>query len=693
MSQSIIRTRTRRCRASLVRLVDPNPPLPPQTRPKPIRPPIRSIDALEDCGGIGTTLPPPRPTFIDSKPIYNHSHNQLLEVVEPYRPLFNLQLESQRRARPDGSISDAVLETFRRLERPPHRIVLTQAQQSALVSTLPTRLAAELEGISFDRMGRIDPLIRHLPDAWVNWVNQFYQRTADEAGPQRIATLTETGRRHDTRFYASHAADHHWNIAEGMGFILTDAIEAGLLTARDPTRRSCVEQMATLMVSLHDIWMMDCRIEGREKHRDRSAREAFSPELDASIVLMAQGPLGTMLTTLYGVRADQRGDRIREIASMCCGHDARLPLDNPTHLRQALRAVIGGAHHPDFFSWLTDPRTAALAEDSIDAVRCVRAGDALERWRGSDLRTSNGSEIGTFDESGNLNAWVRLTDVTSGKVYPVLIEPDAFPVGEFNIEDVSIQTADDSDRGLCRGDLVCRIREGEKSDCSSLAADKTAHVLSEIWQDYSLSFPVQGTRKLIVETTLGLRGFGEQVVAQLRLRLVYDAHPPEEVRRIDQLPESALSIEAHRVGTEIEDLRFLNSDEGRVTTEMESVYGNLSTESLAGARLIKLAKDELLMVQGGNPQSAYVYIPLEDDSLSISLTRGYAPPPVRRGVPLGDFEAITGTSRNKDVLALRDTLVVALPGAVYRKHWSVFFTCKSLIEHLRMSGSEPSSCN
>ena len=128
----------------------------------------------------------------------------------------------------------------------------------------------------------------------------------------------------------------------------------------------------------------------------------------------------------------------------------------------------------DAYAWLDSPDAAhrALVDDAIDAVRLVRAADAL-RQRGTTLRTAAGYEIFIDAESGSAVFALR----TAGNDHLLLLRADSpLSAGEANLRSALVTPHGDLRIAFHRGRFSSRGAEGA-------ACDATARVVADIGAD------------------------------------------------------------------------------------------------------------------------------------------------------------------------------------------------------------------
>src|SRR4051795_6542468 len=239
--------------------------------------------------------------------------------------------------------------------------------------------------------------------------------------------------------FADHGIVHVRDVAVGV-VDLAATVDGILLPRRPADRREFVVGLAVIIAYVHDVGMYDPTPIGRRIHALYGAHLPFSGAMDDVIDRLRTdaGPVVRRIAAVdaaapFGVAYDVI---LRELISLAVAHSkSAVPaalLADVTALKKLMRHVIltdldqhrgaeampaphdalmdgPGANarwysdpirHP--YGWLDSPHAAhrALADDAIDAVRLVRAADAL-RQRGTTLRTSAGYEIFIDADSGS----------------------------------------------------------------------------------------------------------------------------------------------------------------------------------------------------------------------------------------------------------------------------------------------------
>ncbi len=243
---------------------------------------------------------------------------------------------------------------------------------------------------------------------------------------------------------------HARDIAAGV-LDLAAAVDGILLPLRPADRRDFVVGLAVLIAYLHDVGMHDPTPAGRRIHAIYAAQIPFSGEMDDVLERLSTygGPVVERIAAVdavapFGVPRDVV---LRELIALAVAHSkstvpaallgrrhraaepdaARragrprappaLPKAKPIARRRAsgraLARTRGGTRDAvrDAYAWLDSPHAAhrALADDAIDAVRLVRAADAM-RQRGTTLKTAAGYEIFIDADTGEAVFALRTAD-------------------------------------------------------------------------------------------------------------------------------------------------------------------------------------------------------------------------------------------------------------------------------------------
>ena len=267
--------------------------------------------------------------------------------------------------------------------------------------------------------------------------------------------------------FADHGIVHVRDIAAGV-VELAATVEGVLLPVRPGDRREFVVALAVLLTYVHDVGMHDPTPAGRRIHALYAAHVPFAGEMDDVLDRLVDDD-GVVVRRIAAVNAVAPfgvapGVVLRELVSLAVAHSkSTVPaalLADPTGLRTVMQHVVltDLEHHRDSvamptpddmpgelgvngrwysdpardaYAWLDSPHAAhrALVDDAIDAVRLLRAADAL-RQRGTTLRTAAGYEIFIDADSGAAVFALR----TAGNDRLLLLRADSpMSAGEANL--------------------------------------------------------------------------------------------------------------------------------------------------------------------------------------------------------------------------------------------------------------------
>src|SRR5437763_3399957 len=356
--------------------------------------------------------------------------------------------------------------------------------------------------------------------------------------------------------FADHGIVHVRDVAAGVVELARTA-EGTLLPPRAADRQDFVVGLAVLIAYIHDAGMHDPTPEGRRIHARHAAQIPFSGEMDDVIaqLLAVGGPVVSRIGAVNAVAPFPVANDVvlRELTSLAVGHSkSTMPsafyADYAGFRRAMQRAVLIGLddHRRDgagigvdgdlpsqlcsnarwyrnpaleAYAWLDSPHPAhrALAEDAVDAVRLVRAADAL-RQRGTTLRTAAGYEVFIDVETGQAVFSLRTSD---GEQLLLLRVDNPLSAGEANIRKAEVTP---------KGDLRIAFHRGRFSSPGAAAAacDATARVVADIGADvlgaFDLRLPshdlpaparVPGSMRVEVERPTDEPAFAETVASAL----------------------------------------------------------------------------------------------------------------------------------------------------------------------------------
>ena len=529
------------------------------------------------------------------------------------------------------------------------------------------------------------------------------------------ASATIEALRHDETFlanptahpsmFADHGVVHVRDIA--ASFIeLAIMVNGRLLAARPSDRQTFLLAYGLLITYLHDTGMFDQTLEGRRVHAVFGAQLAFSTAMDDVIDLLVEGS-GPVIDRLQKVDAEAPflvplDVVMREVMSLTVAHSkSTVPpavLDDRAAFRRLMmRSVFTdlGAHKasgrtPDAgegpielsvnidryddpmteaFGWLVSEAVEHehLVDDVIDAVRVLRAADAL-RQRGTSLRTAAGYEMFVAAASGS--AVYALRNAANSQLV-LMRSDDEKSSGEANVRVAAVTE---------NGHLRIAFHRGGFTDAGACerAAHATAVVVGDIQADVLPTFsaarhaadlprPIRRATDMLVqlERPADRPAFADEVAAHLlamhpdlegRVAVVADvegAAPIERERYHRALPVAAGSARADEI---IEGLGAHGLRVGAVD----------AVAAFEDVRIVQLGAGEVLAAAGS--PSAFVYA-ATGPGLVVRPLGGYATQPVGAWMLVGVTGVIRRAGRNSDVVAEQEVDVVLIPGELYTREW------------------------
>ena len=553
----------------------------------------------------------------------------------------------------------------------------------------------------------LDASVRHLIE------HRFWEPVEANA---RIEVL-----RHDERFlshptahpsmFADHGVVHVRDIA--ASFIeLAATANGSLLPARPPARQTFLIAYGLLITYLHDTGMFDQTPEGRRVHALFGAQLAFSKEMGEVIELLVHGS-GPVADRLRQVHAEAPFSApldvvLREVMSLTAAHSkSTVPaavLDDPAAFRRLMmRSVftdleahkrsgrtpdagegpielsVNVDHYDDpmteAYGWLVSGAAAhvLLVDDLIDAVRVLRAADAL-RQRGTSLRTAAGYEV--FIAASTGSAVYALRDAANTELV-LMRSDDEKSAGEANVRVAVVAENGNLRFAFHRGAFTgARACERAERATALVVADIQADVLptfAATRHATGLARPTRRAGEMLVELErpADRPAFADEVAAHLvsmhseldgRVVVVAnieDADPIEDANPIEREryhgarrvePGSARAVEI------IEGL-------GAHGLRVDAVDALAAFEDV---RVAQLKAGEVLAVAGS--PSAFVYA-ATGSGLVVRPLGGYAAQPVGAWMPVGVTGVIRRAGRNADIVAEQAIEVVLIPGELYEREW------------------------
>jgi hypothetical protein len=429
--------------------------------------------------------------------------------------------------------------------------------------------------------------------------------------------------------------------------------------------------------------MVDGSRRGRAVHPEFAAQLVFRPDFDELFELLwcaDHGGLRSRLTELGRRELLSVPPQmvLRELLALALLHSKSKVPGAALGDRQGLRRIMAHALAADLdapdrhnggwldrgqpapgegFCWLTDsrPELAALADDALDIVRALRCADAL-RQRGNVLKTSGGYEIFIDQGSGMALFGLRRDD---GQLW-LLQSAWPYSVGEANLASSEIEPDGSLRVAFQRGAFL-------NAEVCRQVADRAAMIVHDVQQDVLESFLIGASdgRHLIIEETEDNPDFAPMVVTAL---LALD---PALAARIKLAPSlrlaSADELARYRSA---QPLDWGAARRAELLAYLERSGHNSAAMdpdlAFAHTRVVGVAPGERLIEAGTS--AGMVYIPL-GAGLEVRPLGGYQPFAVQPWMPLGNTGVIRGASRNADVVATAQVALLAIPAAVYLRHW------------------------
>jgi hypothetical protein len=506
--------------------------------------------------------------------------------------------------------------------------------------------------------------------------------------------------------FGDHGVVHARDVAAGV-VELAGTVEGLLLPARPADRQAFVVGLAVILGYLHDVGMHDATATGRRVHALYAGHLPFSGSMDDVLRRLAEDgsevPRRVAAVAAIAPFVVAPDVVVRELVSLALAHSkstvpARLLAD-----LGALRAVLLGAvlvdleHHRragttpapddpfpaelganarwyadplrDAYAWLvsTDPAHAALADDAIDAVRLVRAADAL-RQRGTTLRTAAGYEIFIDAETGRSVYALR----TAGRRQLFLLRVDS-PVGagEANVRRAVVTR---------NGDLRLSFHRGRFSSPASAesACSATARVVADIGADVLGAFAARrpspdlpppfrdpGSMRIELERPADEPAFAETVARGLahydsalvaRAFVVADLESAAPRERARYYGGTTIAAESDEAGAILDalgarGLKVAAIDRGRAFEDV---------------RKVRVDSGEVLIEAGSSP--AFVYVPV-DCGLRVEQLGGYGNQEVPAWIPIGVTGVVRRAERNSTVVVAAPGDVLIIPGELFAREW------------------------
>ena len=533
--------------------------------------------------------------------------------------------------------------------------MLTPAPEGPLDDAVPAVLRERVEQRYWAPIGDAAALERFIDDP------------ALHAAPDRHPAL-----------FSDHGVVHVRDIAASAAALAARA-HGVLLPARDGLTHAFVRRLAVLLAYFHDIGMVDPTPAGRRVHPQFAAQTVLGDAFDDLAHELWHADAGGLRSRLQALPGDARWVA-REAMALALAHSkSAVPapvLDDGGALQALMRracltdlqALIAktdaasavaaryAATGIEPFAWLTDPQPAwqAFRRDVIDAVRILRAADAL-RQRGTTLRTSAGYEICTDRETGEAVVGLRTADQ---RQHLLLRFHNPISAAEANIR--STVLADDG--SLCvefwRGAFA---RDGVREALLAVTAD----VIADIEADALGSF-AGGSRQVCLVAPDDDPCFADALAHEVATR-----HPrlAGRVRVAPAEPEAPCDAEAAWADAG----QALEPDEAAHDTIFEQLAAHgLNVDAidrpaaLAGTRRVRVAAGRTVIEPGS--RATFVVVPLEP-GLELQPSGGWPAQPLHPWIPLGVTGVVRGGERNAGVVARGAVDLLLIPGEHYVAAW------------------------
>jgi hypothetical protein len=513
--------------------------------------------------------------------------------------------------------------------------------------------------------------------------------------------------------FSDHGVVHARDIAKGL-LSVAATVNGVLLPRRPPERWSFLIAYGLLATYLHDIGMFDQTRIGRRLHPVYAAHVAFGSDLDDVVadLLSSNGPVARRLFDVHATAPFVCPPEVvlRELLSLSLVHSkSTVPaplLEDRSRLRRLAQRIVltdlethraratpprpdeapdlsanterYGNPEEESFAWLAsdEPAHRSLADDVLDALRVLRAADAL-RQRGTSLKTTAGYEI--FIDAASGEAVFSLRPADNSEVY--LLRGDSpKSAGEANIRTAAITPGGNLRIAFHRGAYL-------DSDATRYAAESTAHVVSDMLDDVLGSFsrqvappdleaPAVSSDDVLIQLE---RPGDNPVFAEDVVRLVAAANPRLAGRILAVADLEGVSREEreryHRgvpVDPRSEEARNVLDHLARHGTKVEGLDVG---RAFADVRRVQLRAGEVVAPIGA--PSAFVYV-ATGPGLRVQPGGGYPAAAVSAWVPVGTTGVIRRAERNADVTVDRDVEILMIPGECYVREWFRPYTADEL---------------
>lgn len=539
-------------------------------------------------------------------------------------------------------------------------------------------------------------------------IEEQYWRPIQEATVLEVlladrSFLADPGRH--VGLYSDHGIVHVRDVAARAARLAAEL--HGLLIARRSAQRlRFVQGCAVVLAYMHDIGMTPANTAGRKVHSQFAAQSVFAEDFDPIAAELWATDAGGLRSRIEEVDAVAPFDVprqlvAREVLALSMGHSkSAVPihvLDEPVLLRRVIQratftrldtqaaaptsalielgpdptapsnAVFRYTEHSfdpvsKSFAWLlgTHPATRAFVDDVIDAIRVLRAADALRR-RGTTHRTSAGFEVCTDHERGCAVFAMRTAD---DRVSVLVRDDNPMSGAEANLRVIDLTPSGSLRIALHRAGF-------EPGETAQRVAQRLADVIIDIDLDALGSFhrpPVSSSAQMLIEL---VRPHDEPSFAEL-LRAQLVARQPSLSDRVVIVDEPHRAPLADLIDwtTRGEPLNVDASTASRLLEQLQAHGFNTRPidrrTAFNGVRRTTVRAGEQVLA----PHSAAsaVLIPL-GPGLVVFPTGGYPSCAHHPWLPMGVTGVVRRGERNASVTADRDVELIAIPADVFLSEW------------------------
>lgn len=571
---------------------------------------------------------------------------------------------------------------------------------------LPSSAVSLRAGRATGKDGEFEgPLRKHpapedlVPAALLRELEERYWRPIQEVATLE-ALLSDTAFTGDPGAHLALYSDHgivHVRDVAARACSLAGIANGVLMERRTPDRLRFVRGCAVLLTYLHDIGMSPANTAGRRLHAQFASQTALHHEFDGLARQLWDTDAGLLRS---GIEALHRASPLqvpgplvlREVLAltMCHSKSAVPPelLDDPQRLRSLVQFAVftrldaqltpspgpapaGPAearyHEVDrdaaehSFAWLTDPHPVAaeFRADVIDAVRVLRAADAL-RQRGTTHRTSAGFEICTSRITGEAVCTMRTEDRQT-----VVVLRTSHPkcCSEANLRAVELTDVGNLRVALHRSDFL-------SPDVARRHAGQLADTIVDIERDALASFPAFRTSAgspgaLEIVRPHDNPGFAELLVGELMLA------DPSLSGRVVVVDEPGNPPPPDLVDWSVRGTLLSNDDDfaAEVISAMRSRGLHPSVDARSAfqrVRTVRILAGEQVMAAGTEATAVLV---ATGPGFVVRPVGGYPADLLVPWTPLGATGPVRGAERNADVWAKETVDVLSIPIDVYLAEW------------------------